>query len=903
MKRTAHFSLVESHCLKLFRQISLLLLLVALAPAAIGQVSYTPYAFTTLAGMESSSGSADGNGPAARFSTPWSVAVDSAGNAYVGDTDNHTVRKITPEGVVTTLAGSAGQSGSADGTGSSARFTGPRGTAVDNEGNVYVADWGNHTIRKITPAGVVTTLAGSAGFSDSLDGTGSAARFSFPYGVGTDASNNVYVADTFNYRIRKISPAGVVTTLAGSFYGSADGTGSAAQFSDLGDVTADSAGNVYVADWGNHTIRKVTPAGVVTTLAGAAGLSGSADGFGAAARFTNPDGVEVDTNGNVYVADSGNNTVRRITAAGMVTTLGGVPGETSSADGVGSAARFAYPTGVSVDGAGNVYVADSQNQTIRKGSSGAYVQFTANPNSGRAPLVVQFTCPNSDSTGAATTNWNWTFGDGTTSTAQNPFHTYSAVGTYQPILLATNSNGARVFAFGPRIDALPLVLNGGFESGSFSSWTLDGLEYPYNIVDTFNQSTEGMQPHAPSSWFARLGQVGTLGYLSQTIPTTPGATYLISYWLNSPDGLIPNEFSASWNGTTLFSAANLPRFGNDPAIAWSNFQFTVTATGTNTVLQFGFRDEPTALGLDDVSVLRQISALTVLQQPISQNVSPGGNATLIVVASGPNPPRYQWQFEGANILNATNASYSITNASLNHHGNYAVVVTDGVTTAMSSNALLYVLVPPTIIMAPAGVTNLQGETATFSVIATGAPPLNFRWLRQGVTYLSNAPATLIITNVQPGVSGSFRVTVTNRAGIVNSVAVPLLVIADRDTDGLPDSWEANYFGNPTNAIPITDVDGDGMVNRDEYLAGTDPTNALSVLKVELLSPVPGGNEVIRFTAVANKSYSLQFANRFDGNPWIKLLGISAHSTNRVMLITNAAPPAAPANFYRLVTPQ
>src|SRR5206468_1329426 len=183
------------------------------------------YAFTTLAGVVGSPGSADGSQNLARFNSPYGVAMDSSGNIYVADNYNSTIRKITAGGVVTTLAGLAGSYGSADGTGSAARFYGPSGVAVDNAGNVYVADAGNHTIRKATPAGVVTTLAGLAGNPGSADGTGSAARFFDPRGLATDSSGNVYVGDYGNQTIRKITPAGAVTTLAGlaGNPGSADG--------------------------------------------------------------------------------------------------------------------------------------------------------------------------------------------------------------------------------------------------------------------------------------------------------------------------------------------------------------------------------------------------------------------------------------------------------------------------------------------------------------------------------------------------------------------------------------------------------------------------------------------------------------------------------------------------------
>jgi sugar lactone lactonase YvrE len=296
------------------------------------------------------------------------VAVDSAGNVYVADFGNNIICKVTAAGVMTTLAGAAGAFGSTDGTGAAARFSGPFGVAIDSTGNVYVADQGNSTIRKVTTAGVVTTLAGTAGTVGSADGTGSAARFGGPISVAVDSTGNVYVADRGNSTIRKVTTAGVVTTLAGTAgaFGSADGTGADARFSGPIDVAVDSAGNVYVADSNNFTIRKVTPAGVVTTLAGTAGMTGSADGTGADARFSSPTGVAVDSAGNVYVADYFSHTIRKVTAAGVVTTLAGTAGAVGSADGTGVAARFSGPIGVAVDSAGNVYVADQNNSTIRK---------------------------------------------------------------------------------------------------------------------------------------------------------------------------------------------------------------------------------------------------------------------------------------------------------------------------------------------------------------------------------------------------------------------------------------------------------------------------------------------------------------------------------------------------------
>jgi NHL repeat len=340
---------------------------------------------TTLAGSAGQIGSADGTGAAARFSGPSSVTVDGGGNVYVADQDNATIRQITPAGVVTTLAGTAGMIGSANGTGAAARFNGPSSVSVDRSGNIYVADQNNQTVRKVTFAGVVTTLAGSPGVTGSADGPGSDARFNLPAGVAVDSIGNLYVADKDNHTLRKINSTGGVTTPAGaaSRPGSIDGMGAAVRFSLPTSVAVDPAGNSYVADARNHTIRKITSAGVVTTLAGAAGVEGSANGTGGGARFSFPSGVTVDGAGNVYVADTDNHTIRKITAAGVVTTLAGTAGSVGGADGTGADARFDSPSGVAVDGTGNVYVADLNNHAIRKVTAAGVVTTLAG-SAGRA---------------------------------------------------------------------------------------------------------------------------------------------------------------------------------------------------------------------------------------------------------------------------------------------------------------------------------------------------------------------------------------------------------------------------------------------------------------------------------------------------------------------------------------
>ena len=338
-----------------------------------------PYVFSTVAGTAGQSGSADAVGADARFnfstphvSVPSGVAVDAAGNVYLADTANNIIRKILPDGTVTTFAGTAGQTGSTDAVGAAARFNSPLGVAVDAAGNVYVADANNLTIRKILPDGTVTTLAGTAGTFGSADAVGAAASFGYPAGMAVDAAGNVYVADADNDTIRKILPDGTVTTLAGTARqaGSTDAAGAAARFSYPTGVAVDAAGNVYVADTLNYTIRKILPAGTVSTLAGTAGQIGSADAVGAAARFLVPGGVAVDNAGNVDVADSANGMIRRITPNGLVATIGGTRYPPGSADGAGVAASFNYPEGIAVDASGNLYIVDLLNDTIRKGTPG-----------------------------------------------------------------------------------------------------------------------------------------------------------------------------------------------------------------------------------------------------------------------------------------------------------------------------------------------------------------------------------------------------------------------------------------------------------------------------------------------------------------------------------------------------
>jgi len=329
-------------------------------------------ALAALAGSASRHGHADGKGAEVLFNRPTGIAVDRLKNLTVADNFSHVIRTVAADGTVRTLAGKAGTQGFADGKGAAALFFWPAGLARDAYGDIFVADCGNHAIRKVSPNGVVTTLAGTGGSAGSADGFGSQARFSSPSGVAVDGGGNLFVADRGNHLIRRVTIKGEVSTLAGGAgkAGSDDGFGEWARFNNPGGAAVDSAGYVFVADTGNHTIRKIAPGGEVTTLAGKAGMAGSVDGQGAAARFNGPAALWLDADNNLLAADRDNHMIRKITPAGLVTTLGGMPNRMSCADGFGKDALFAQPSGITADDDGILYVADACNNRVVAGLPG-----------------------------------------------------------------------------------------------------------------------------------------------------------------------------------------------------------------------------------------------------------------------------------------------------------------------------------------------------------------------------------------------------------------------------------------------------------------------------------------------------------------------------------------------------
>jgi hypothetical protein len=365
----------------------------ALSDSPSNQTSVVIYKCMTIGGLHGVKGATDGTNGASLFNQPWGIAADKKGSVYVAEWGNSTIRKLTlvrTNWVVSTIAGIAGKEGSNDGTNADARLNHPHGIVADDENDLYVADTFNNIVRKIKYVGgkwVVTTIAGQVGVFGSVDGTNTGAQFNNPGGITIDRRGDLFVTDVQNNSIRKLTPAGtnwVVTTIAGlgghirsgralrPAYGSSDGTNSDARFFAPFGIAADSHDNLYVADYENSAIRKITRSGtnwVVTTIAGLAEVSGYVDGTNSAARFDHPRALAIDKADNIYVDDPGTDTIRMIKCVGtnyVVQTVVGLPWRWGYADGTNNTPQFDSASGIAVDRTGNIYLADTGNDTVRQ---------------------------------------------------------------------------------------------------------------------------------------------------------------------------------------------------------------------------------------------------------------------------------------------------------------------------------------------------------------------------------------------------------------------------------------------------------------------------------------------------------------------------------------------------------
>ncbi len=754
-----------------FRLLSTLGSLLSLSLAAVtlvrAQTSDSPkYFFTTFAGT-ASAGSADGTGSTARFNGPVSCVMDKSGNTYVTDSFNRIIRKISASGVVTTLAGKPGFIGSDDGTGDAARFSFPLGIAIDATGNLFVTDSQNHTIRKITPAGVVTTVAGQAGISGSADGNGSTARFNQPVGIAIDTAGNLYVADQKNFRVRKITATGVVSTVAGDhedYFGS-DGPISTALFGLLNGIAVDQSGNVYVTDrnklrkitpgtdvttlatffyftspykgsyegelWGliidatgnlytsdsdygvvgkysatggsslvivpplfaasnpsalvttlegphgiafdqggnlilvettSNTLKKITTGGAVSILAGLppSESAGSADGTGTSARFSGPDGMAVGPTDEIYVADSRNHVIRKITPAGVVTTIAGKAGTPDYVDGPLTTARFSSPRGLAMDAGGNLFVADEGNSVIRKISSAGIVS-TVSGQPGK---------PGHTDGPAGTAQFSLPAGVAVDATGTLFIAEYGAIRRVSPSGEASYFASASLF-HNP-IAGLATDAAGNLYWSDSDSMVIKKLASPSTAAATAAASiSTASAPLHPNRIF-----VDRSGQIYATSDYYPGATQVHKV---AADG------SVQTLGGQPYVTGNTDGFGLD---AIFNGTQGIVVDRAGNIYVSCFADNTIRKGV--------LSGPPVIStQPANQSVAVGGSVQFSVAATGTPTPTYQWYVGGTALNGATGNSLSMTNARSTDAGDYTVVVTNVLGSVTSNKATLTVTATPT----------------------------------------------------------------------------------------------------------------------------------------------------------------------------------------------------------------
>ena len=798
---------------------------------------------STLAGAPGVAGSADGTGTNALFNGPVGIAVDSSGNVYVSDTGNDTIRKITSDGVVSTLAGLAGNAGSANGVGTNASFYSPEGLALDAGGEIFVADTWNDTIRAVSPSGSVSTYIGQAGIFGSTNAVGTNALLYEPSAVAIDANGNIFVADTGNNIIREIVPGGTVTTVAGSVgdFGSIDATGTNAWFNAPQGISVDASDNLYVADYLNNTIRKVTSAGVVTTIAGAPGIFGSANGLGTNALFWGPQGIVVcPTNNNlVYVADTGNSIIRQISLLGIKPIISTYAGNASdgSMDASGAAARFFWPMDVASDGEGNFYVADAQNNTIRKiaanGTVSTFAGFPGVTGSANATGTnASFNAPEAvavDGSGnvyvADTGNSivrEITPGGAVSTLAGSPGNIGSSNGTGSsaqfdaPWGIAVNGSGD-VFVADTMSHTIREIAPGGVvttfagTAGNFGSadgtnsaaqfdrpagLAIDGSGNLF-VADMFNHTIREI---------TSAGVVSTIAGLARVFGDSDGTNNTAAFF--EPEGI------AVGGGDTLYVADS----GNDSIrqVTPSGTNWIVTTIagwpgvsgsqdGSGIAARFGY---PAGMAVSGGTLFVADSANntirsgsmitdhppTISSQPQSQAVMIGSPVTFSVGAGSQDTVYYQWLFNGAEIPGATGSTYSLASAQPANAGTYSVLINSGLGSILSSNALLTVYAPPAITNQPVSQTCLQGSTITFSVTA-GPAPVTYQWVENGHP-LSNSgnvsganTATLTLNNVTTASSATYSVIVSGTYGSVSSSPATLMVFYVPPADSIqPVAW-------------------------------------------------------------------------------------------------------------------
>jgi len=780
-----------------------------------GAVAAAIYSQASTFAGSGSVGNIDAVGAMAAFNTPTGLATDAYGNVYVADQVNYTIRRISPAGVVTTVAGN-GTGGSANGTGTAASFYYPTALAVDNSFNIYVADQYNSMIRKITPAGVVTTLAGNgtAGFANNVNGA--KAEFYYPTGIAVDASGNVYVADPNNQRIRKITPAGAVTTLAGSgIAGHANSTtGTSATFYYPTSLAIDAAGNLYVGDQSNNLIRKITPAGAVSTFAGS-GVNGDADGTGTAASFSGSSYVtSVDAAGNVYVTDASNDLIRKISPAGVVTTIAG-SGTAGAANGVGNAASFYGPQSAAADNFGNLYIGDTNNNLIRKINISGYTINTFLPDGlgfdGTTGIISGTPILSSANTAYNVTGYN-------SAGAGNA--TVNITVIYPPVVATTAPTTA--FASMGDITPVPVVIDNGLSVTDKSLATLASATVSITGNFTSSQDVLGFTNVAASMGNIAGAYNSTTGVLSLT---SSGSTATVAQWqaalsavtYNNTNNVSPNvasrtiAFTAS-DGTfsTLVAATKTVSLIYTPSHNDNLKSLTVSAgtlspvfNAATTTYSFGVNNATSSLTVTAATVSLNatisISGASAQLANSSAVVPLGvGNNTVLVTVLAQDGSTTQTYTININRAATQTITFAATNAVTYGAADFA----SGATSTNTTIPITYISSNPAVATIVAGNIHIVGAGTT-NITASQAGNINYDPAASVIQALTVNPAALTITPAnQSQVYGAVTISLTpNFSGFVNGeTQANLSTQPNLSTGATTTSGVGNYAITATGAV-------------------------------------------------------------------------------------------------------
>ena len=931
---------------------------------------------TTVAGTGSPGFSGDGGvATNARLQGPTGVAVDVSGNLFIAD-GNWLVRRVDTKGIITTVAG-GGTNHPGDGGAATYASISPVGLAVDASGNLFIADWKNR-ILKMDINGVITAVAGNGSGGYSGDGGfATNASLNYPSGVAVDQKGNLFIADWNNSRIRKATTSGIISTAAGNGSPSYSGDGGSATNASLAPsgVAVDVSGNLFIAD-GNNVIRAVNTNGVITTVAGNGTIGYSGDGGSATnASLYVPTGLAMDASGNLFIADGGNKRIRKVNANGIITTVAGGGNNYPGDGGAATNASLYSPTGLAVDASGNLFIADEYDYRIRKIGTNGIIStvagngsiFNTSPGSGATNVGLY----NPDGV-AVDSSGNLFIADATykrlLEVDVNDVITMEADTGGNPIGVAVDPAGNLFFVDDSdnriyKLDANGIIStmagNGKSDySGDGGPATNASLNSPGGVaVDNSGNL------FIADSANGRIRKVSLAGFPYLTLTNVSAAnTGGFEVIIASPYGIVtsaiatltvvpppsiviqPVNLAEVLGGTAVFDVAAL---GTPPlSYAWYFNRTNAVQSGANSTLSLtnlslaGGGNYMVVVSSPFGSITSRVATLSVVypvaiaNEPISQTVLIGSAVTFNVATTGSAPFAYQWRFNGTNIPNATNAVYAIPSVTTNEAGYYAVVVTNVAEGLTSSNAAL------AVILSPKSQTIIAGETATLTAPAFSPESLNYQWQKHGTNLVNGGTITgatsgaLVIANVSDSDAATYRAIVSDgHSSVTTSNAVltvndlPFIaeqpksqkVVAGNNATFLVTAYGSPplvfqwYFNNGSVGSPATGTNFSSysLTNIDPSQAGYysvvvvngygNATSFKALLTViyppSLALEISTGYPLLSLRGVLSSNFVVQYSNNLEETNWMQLLSLTNLSASPYQFLDPTGI-GQPARFYR-----